>query len=111
MGRRLKWLVVAAVTLLVLLLVPYGFLRGSAPRLDGQLALKGLSAPVTIARDALGVPTVSGVDHLDVIRALGFLHAQDRFFQMDIQRRVAAGELSELVGDAALDLDKGNRLF
>lgn len=111
MGRKLKWLVAVAAALLLLLLGAYGFLRGAAPRLDGQVALKGLSAPVTVTRDALGVPAVTGANRVDVARALGFLHAQDRFFQMDIQRRVAAGELSALVGGAALGLDRDNRLF
>ncbi|MFI4920830.1 MAG: penicillin acylase family protein [Gammaproteobacteria bacterium] len=111
MGRALKWVGAVAVIFLLLLLLAYGFLRGAAPRLDGQVALKGLSAPVTVTRDSLGVPSISGANRVDVARALGFLHAQDRFFQMDILRRVAAGELSDLVGSAALDVDKHDRLF
>src|SRR5215475_4350823 len=59
---------------------------------------------------AVGVPTISGVDRADLAYATGFLHAQDRFFQMDLLRRAAAGELSELVGPAALDLDRRHRL-
>ncbi|HEV2110758.1 MAG TPA: penicillin acylase family protein, partial [Gammaproteobacteria bacterium] len=111
MGRMLKWSGAVGAILLLLFLGSYGFLRGAAPRLDGQVALKGLTAPVTVTRDSLGVPTVSGANRVDVARALGFVHAQDRFFQMDILRRVAAGELSELVGDAALEVDKQDRLF
>ncbi len=111
MGRVLKWVGAVVVLFLLLLLLAYGFLRGAAPRLDGQVALAGLSAPVTVTRDSLGVPAISGANRVDVARALGFLHAQDRFFQMDILRRVAAGELTELVGAAALDVDKRDRLF
>ena len=111
MGHALKWGGAVVGVLLLFLLLAYGFLRGAAPRLDGRVTLPGLSAPVTVTRDALGVPTVTGADRADVARALGFLHAQDRFFQMDILRRAAAGELSELVGPAALDVDKRDRLF
>ena len=82
-----------------------GELRASLPRLDGEEHLAGLSAPVTIARDALGIPSVGGATREDVARATGFLHAQDRFFQMDLARRRAAGELAALVGPPALDLD------
>lgn len=85
-------------------------LRASLARLDGELALDGLSAPVTVTRDALGVPTVRGRDRQDVARATGFVHAQERFFQMDLLRRVAAGELSALVGAAALDRDRALRV-
>jgi hypothetical protein len=59
--------------------------------------LAGLSAPVTVERDALGIPTIRGETRLDVARATGFVHAQERFFQMDLLRRTAAGELAELV--------------
>jgi penicillin amidase len=85
-------------------------LRASLPILDGQGPLAGLEAPVTVERDALGVPTVRGASRLDVARATGFVHGQDRFLQMDLMRRRAAGELSELVGGAALDWDRTIRV-
>jgi penicillin amidase len=81
-------------------------LRASLPRVDGSLELAGLAASVTIERDAAGVPTVTGTSRSDVAFATGFLHAQDRFFQMDLSRRVAAGELAALVGAAALPHDE-----
>ena len=87
-----------------------GRMAASMPRLDGTVALPGLSAPVRVTRDALGVPTVTGSNRLDVARATGWLHAQDRFFQMDVLRRRGAGELSELFGKAALPLDREARL-
>jgi penicillin amidase len=65
---------------------------------------------VTVERDAQGVPTVRGSSRLDVARVTGFLHAQDRYFQMDLLRRQAAGELSALVGPGALDIDRRQRL-
>ena len=80
------------------------------PRLDGTSPLAGLAAPVRIARDALGVPTVEGSSRIDVARATGWLHAQDRFFQMDLLRRRGAGELAELFGKAALPLDRSARM-
>ncbi|MEJ1973824.1 MAG: penicillin acylase family protein [Lacunisphaera sp.] len=85
-------------------------MRASLPQLDGTVAVGGLSAPVKIERDALGVPTIAGATRADVARALGFLHAQDRFFQMDLMRRNGAGELSELFGAAAVPLDQAHRL-
>lgn len=85
-------------------------LRSSRPVLAGSLTLPGLSAPVTITRDADGVPTLVARTRPDLARALGFLHGQERFFQMDLLRRVGAGTLSELVGPAALELDRAHRL-
>jgi penicillin amidase len=85
-------------------------LRASLPQLEGRRALAGLSAPVTIARDAHGVPRIEGASRLDVARATGFLHAQERFFQMDLLRRRAAGELSELIGPATVKADREVRV-
>lgn len=86
-------------------------LRGSLPRAQGSVAVAGLSASVTIERDALGVPRIRAANALDAAAALGYLHAQDRYFQMDLQRRRAAGELSELFGTVAVDYDRGNRRY
>lgn len=88
----------------------YSQLRASLPQLDESRQLKGLSAPVLITRDGLGVPTIRGASREDVARGTGFLHAQDRFFQMDLARRRAAGELSALVGSRALALDREIRV-
>ncbi|HXN34756.1 MAG TPA: penicillin acylase family protein, partial [Opitutaceae bacterium] len=87
-----------------------GRIEASLPRLDGSSALRGLAAPVRITRDALGVPTVEGSSRIDVARATGWLHAQDRFFQMDLMRRRGAGELSELLGAATLPMDREARM-
>jgi len=75
------------------------------PKLDGAYVLRGLMAHVVVSRDAFGVPTVAGSSRIDVARATGWMHAQDRFFQMDLLRRRGAGELAELFGNAALPLD------
>ncbi|MFL5303364.1 MAG: penicillin acylase family protein, partial [Anaeromyxobacteraceae bacterium] len=85
-------------------------LRASRPLLDGTAPVAGLSGSVSVERDALGVPTVRGASRLDVARATGFVHAQDRFFQMDLLRRRAAGELAELFGPLAVEVDRKTRL-
>jgi penicillin amidase len=85
-------------------------LQGSLAVLDGARRLEGLEAEVSVERDALGVPTLSGSSRTDVARALGFIHAQDRFFQMDLQRRQPAGELAGLVGSRAFDIDAQSRV-
>jgi penicillin amidase len=81
-------------------------LRASLPQLDGTLRVAGLSEPVTIDRDALGIPTIRGASREDVARAIGVLHAQERFFEMDLSRRRAAGELAALVGLRAVAADR-----
>lgn len=85
-------------------------LRASLPQLDGESPLAGLAAPVRVERDGLGVPVIRGRDRVDVARATGFVHAQERFFQMDLMRRSAAGELAGLFGPAALAADRRVRL-
>jgi penicillin G amidase len=85
-------------------------LRASLPQVTGSAAVQGLTARVRVDRDALGVPTITGGTREDVARALGFLHAQDRFFQMDLQRRQPAGELSGLVGARAMEVDEDMRV-
>ncbi|MGH8278000.1 MAG: penicillin acylase family protein [Gammaproteobacteria bacterium] len=102
---------VAIVAAIAALLAAVVFLRGSAPQLDGTVKLAGLSAPVMVTRDALGVPTITAANADDMARVLGFLHAQDRFFQMDLLRRLAGGELAALVGPAAVKVDEEHRLF
>jgi penicillin amidase len=86
-------------------------LRASLPQLNGTLAAPAVSAPVTIERDTLGVATIRGANRRDVFHALGFVHTQERFFEMDLMRRLAAGELAELVGAPALPLDRQHRPF
>jgi penicillin amidase len=77
-------------------------LLASRAQRDGEVRLAGLKGQVWVERDALGIPTVEGLDRIDIARVLGFVHAQDRFFQMDLMRRAAAGELSSLLGGGAL---------
>lgn len=109
-----KWLgrlLLAIVVLIVAaVLAVYLLMRGSLPQLDGNSALQGLAAPVSVQRDRRGVVTIDAASQVDAMRALGYVHAQERYFEMDLMRRAPAGELSELFGAAALDLDKRNRV-
>ncbi|MGB5276714.1 MAG: penicillin acylase family protein, partial [Gammaproteobacteria bacterium] len=81
-------------------------LRSSLAQLDGEVVVSGITAPIIIERDDDGIPTITAVNRNDVAFATGFAHAQDRFFQMDLLRRQAAGELSEIIGERALEADK-----
>ena len=104
--------ILAALAIIIVLLAfaAWWILHGSLPRLDGSLALPGLSRPVTIARDVNGVVTIDAANESDAMRALGYVHAQERYFEMDLMRRSAAGELAALVGPAAVDIDKEHRV-
>lgn len=109
-----RWIVRGLVTLALLVALALGAgwwsLRGSLAQLDGRLTLAGLSAPVELSRDAIGVLSVRARNETDAMRALGFVHAQERFFEMDLLRRSAAGELSALFGKIALERDKKVRV-
>jgi penicillin G amidase len=108
--------VIVGVLLLLFLLIAsvlgsvWSTLFGNFPSLDGTLELTGLERPVEVERDSLGIPTIRGEDRKDVAYATGFVHAQDRFFQMDLLRRRAAGKLSELFGQATLPADREARV-
>ncbi len=108
---RILFRLLAGLVVLALLAPVAGWLllRASLPTLDGSLPLAGLTEPVAVERDADGVPTVHARNREDLARALGFLHAQDRFFQMDLLRRQGAGELSELFGPLTLPMDREAR--
>src|SRR5271156_1081492 len=81
-------------------------LRASLPNLDGRAAQSGLHAEVRVSRDAVGVPTITAQNRGDLAFALVYVHAQDRFFQMDLLRRAASGELAALLGPALLPADR-----
>jgi penicillin amidase len=89
----------------------YLYYRGarSLPDVEGTVQLRGLSAPVEALRDGFGIPHLYGADVLDLARAMGYVHAQDRFFQMELARRAGAGRLSELFGTVTLEQDRAAR--
>jgi penicillin amidase len=104
-----RFAAVAAVLAVIGAAVFYAAVRMSLPQLDGEVITDGVSAAVTIERDAGGIPTITASNRVDLAYATGYVHGQDRFFQMDLTRRNAAGELSELFGPAALDVDRRHR--
>ncbi len=115
MARRLRKIAgyVALTTVTVAVVVGiaiYLTLRASLPQLDGEIAVPTLQAAATIARDERGTPTIRAVSRRDLAFATGYAHGQDRFFQMDLMRRAAAGELAELLGKPVLELDEKYRL-
>lgn len=111
--RRLRPILAIGATLGFVILAAGAFiivrLRASLPLLDGRSTLAGLSAPVEITRDAAGRPTLVASSRTDALRALGWLHGHERRFQMDLQRRSAAGELSGLFGEATVAYDRQRR--
>ncbi len=105
----LRTLTALGLLLTITLIVAWFLLRASLPQLAGEGRIEGLSAPVQVERDAVGVVTLRAESRSDALRALGFVHAQERFFEMDLARRTAAGELAALFGAVALPRDRANR--
>ncbi|ACZ91089.1 penicillin acylase family protein [Streptosporangium roseum] len=110
MPRPLKWLARAFTVLVVLGLVLAGVgvwtVRASFPQLAGELKVDGLTGKVTVYRDKTGIPHIYADSSDDLFLAQGYVHAQDRFFEMDFRRHVTAGRLSEMFGSATLVEDK-----
>ena len=106
-------LLILAAAVVVAIIAAWWAVRGSLPDLDGRLeTAKGvLTTDVRIERDADGAPTIRGRSFPDVAYGLGVAHAQDRFFQMDLSRRLAAGELAALLGPTLVGQDKSARVF
>jgi penicillin amidase len=102
-------LIVVAVLVFVLVLVTaggYHYLRRSLPQVDGTITVTGLSAPLEIVRDADAIPHIIAANKLDGLFGLGYAHAQDRLWQMEFQRRIGHGRLSEVLGAATLPQDR-----
>ena len=99
-------LALLALLLLVLALGGGWYLYGKQPSRQGLVAVNGLKDAVTVRYDERGVPHIRASNDLDLYRALGYVHAQDRLFQMEIMRRLARGELAEVLGPKLVDTDK-----
>ncbi|MEM7442878.1 MAG: penicillin acylase family protein [Pseudomonadota bacterium] len=110
MRRLLKWLWRVPLALIgliiVVVIVGYFYLRGSVPDYDDTLRVAGIDAPVQIIRDERAVPHIYAGSERDAAFALGFVHAQDRLWQMDMQRRVGQGRVAELIGSSAVPIDR-----
>lgn len=108
--RALAWLGWGLLGLVLVLSVLLGglylYLRTSRPKTDGTLMVRGLDAPVTLERNAEGIPHIIAADAHDAFFAIGFLQGQDRRFQMDVLRRYGAGELAQIGGAAFIERDR-----
>src|SRR5215467_11994412 len=100
---------IGAVALLLIVALAGAFLwyrKASQPTHEGSLVIGGVSKPIVISRDAVALPYIDAATETDAIFALGFVHAQDRLWQMTFNRRIAQGRIAEVAGSAALDTDR-----
>jgi penicillin amidase len=99
--------VVAAIAVVVVVVGGLGLwtVQRSFPQTEGEIRLAVLDAPVTVTRDAAGIPQLEADSALDLFAAQGFVHAQDRFWEMDFRRHVTAGRLAELFGESQVGTD------
>ncbi len=116
--KKRRWPKVVGFTVLgliiVLALVLFGanmFAKRSLPQISGEIKLDGLIDTVTVTRDEQGVPHIEAKNEHDLYMAQGYVTAQDRMFQMDLSRRQASGELSEVIGEKLVEQDKFFRTF
>jgi penicillin G amidase len=89
----------------------YYVARAALPQLDGRIQVSGLSSRVTVTRDSHGVPAIEAATLDDLFFAQGYITAQDRLWQMDVMRRFGSGELSEILGEQTLKLDREQRIL
>ncbi|MEI8326620.1 MAG: penicillin acylase family protein, partial [Betaproteobacteria bacterium] len=107
MKRIFKRLAIVLASLLVLLAAGgTWYVHSKQPQREGSLSLTGLSAPVSVRYDERGVPHIRAENEADLYRSLGYVHAQDRLFQMELMRRLASGELAEVLGPKLVDVDR-----
>ncbi len=110
MSRKVRALIIAAGAVLFVALLAFGawlwLTRWPYPRTRGRALVQGLSAPVEVLRDRYGVPHLYAQTAEDLFFAQGYVHAQDRFWQMEFWRRLSSGRLSELFGKSTLEIDK-----
>lgn len=108
--RRLLRLILLLIGLVVIVLIAgYFYLRQSLPQTTGTVQLSGLQGAVDIVRDGHGVPHIFATTDSDAIFALGYVHAQDRMWQLEMNRRIGNGRMSEILGNATLSIDKFQR--
>ena len=89
----------------------YFIAHSALPQLDGTVTVTGISSKVRVVRDQQGAPTIEAATLEDLFFAQGYVTAQDRLWQMDMMRRAAGGELSEVVGEATVKMDREQRIL
>ena len=106
--RRIILIILIILILLIaaLAIVGYVSIRSSFPQTEGVIQLPGLHAPVEVYRDSFGIPHIYAANSHDLFMAQGFIHAQDRFWQMEFWRRIGSGRLAEVLGSSALGNDQ-----
>ena len=110
--RLLLWLVLLIVlAILGVVVYAYHAARSALPQLDGEIKVVGLANQVSVVRDSHGVPTIEAASLPELFFAQGYVTAQDRLWQMDVMRRFASGELSEILGDDTLKIDREQRIL
>src|SRR5207245_3288520 len=102
----LKTIAAVVVLIAIAAAAAYVYLRRSLPQIAGTATVAGISAPIDIIRDADAIPHIFAVNKADALFGLGYVHAQDRLWQMELQRRIGHGRLSEVLGPAALAQDR-----
>ncbi|MPZ88450.1 MAG: penicillin acylase family protein [Nitriliruptorales bacterium] len=105
-GLALGLLAVLLTLTLVAAALAVWSVRRPFPQLEGEVTLPGLDAPVEVYRDELGIPSLFASTSRDLFRAQGYIHAQDRFWQMDVWRHIGAGRTAELLGPGGLESDR-----
>lgn len=107
LGKVLAGFAIALIVLVVILVVVGAwFVRRPWPKVQGEIAVPGLSAPVEVLRDQWGVPHIYAENEHDLFFAQGFVHAQDRLWQMEMNRRIGSGTLSAILGESTLSIDR-----
>jgi penicillin amidase len=107
MTRILKWIGLILLVAGMILIAMFAWYRSaSQPQIDGSMKLPGVAAAIDIVRDAEGIPHIYAQSADDAYFALGFVHAQDRLWQLELNRRIAAGRMAEILGPKAVDTDR-----
>ncbi|MGL2964976.1 penicillin acylase family protein [Flavobacterium sp. XGLA_31] len=105
--KVIKKILLSSLILIVIVTVTaFSYLEYSKPQYDGELSLKNITKETTVYFDEYGVPHIYAANQKDAMTALGYVHAQDRLWQMELMRRIAPGKLSEIFGNSVLKTDK-----
>ncbi|WP_262695511.1 penicillin acylase family protein [Kordiimonas aquimaris] len=105
--RTIKfWLIFIGSLLLTFAIIAFGWMKSSLPEIDGTFYLDGPSAEIIVARDQRGVPHIDAANEQDLAFAAGYVHAQDRLWQMEMNRRIGHGRVAEVLGEAGLGFDR-----
>ncbi len=100
------WLTSVGVILAAIVLIGFGWLKSSLPTIDGTVVVNGPQDSITIARDSRGVPHINAASENDLAFGLGYVHAQDRLWQMEMNRRIGTGRVAEVLGEPGLGFDR-----